>query len=121
MAESERLMRDVEMGEDSPTSKKHVGSKLEKTFPLTRWEFSMALGVFLVFSIGLFFIYQTMPAADGQLKLPRSISDLRILKYVPKFLLFCFITILTIADLNVVAWNYTCTRISYGFFLSVSW
>lgn len=79
--ESERLMRDVEMGEDSPDSKKPGGSKLERTFPLTRWEFATALGVFLVFAIGLFFIYMTMPAAEyGKLKLPRSISDLRILK-----------------------------------------
>lgn len=81
MLESERLMRDVEMGEDSPTTKKPVGSKLERRFPLTRWEFAAALGVFLVFAIGLFCIYLTMPAADyGKLKLPRSISDLRILK-----------------------------------------
>ncbi|KAI3685213.1 hypothetical protein L6452_34450 [Arctium lappa] len=79
--ESERLTRDVEMGEDSPTTKKPVGSKLERKFPLTRWEFAAAFGVFLVFAIGLFCIYLTMPAADyGKLKLPRSISDLRILK-----------------------------------------
>ncbi|KAL4559219.1 hypothetical protein LXL04_031353 [Taraxacum kok-saghyz] len=81
VAESERLMRDVERAEDSPTSKKPVGSKLERTFPLSRWEFAIALGVFFVFAIGLFFIYRTMPAAEyGQFKLPRSISDLRILK-----------------------------------------
>ncbi|KAK1436456.1 hypothetical protein QVD17_02236 [Tagetes erecta] len=77
----ERLNRDVEMAEDSPTSKKHVGVEFEKRFPLSRWEIMVAAGVFFVFAIGLFCIYQTMPAAEyGKIKLPRSISDLRILK-----------------------------------------
>lgn len=67
--------------EDSPTSKKPVGAKLEGRFPLTKWEFAAALGVFLIFSTGLFCIYLTMPAADyGKMKLPRTISDLRMLK-----------------------------------------
>ncbi|KAI5567608.1 hypothetical protein POPTR_013G113000v4 [Populus trichocarpa] len=72
-------MRDEEKAkeDDSPSAKR---SKFER-FPLTRWELAAALGVFLVFSTGLFCIYLTMPAADyGKLKLPRSISDLRLLK-----------------------------------------
>ncbi|OVA04076.1 SNARE associated Golgi protein [Macleaya cordata] len=74
--------RDEEnLKEDSPTSKKPLGAKLDGKFPLTRWELAAAVTVFLVFTIGLFSIYLTMPAAQyGNIKLPRSISDLRILK-----------------------------------------
>uniref|UniRef100_A0A6N2KKF4 VTT domain-containing protein n=1 Tax=Salix viminalis TaxID=40686 RepID=A0A6N2KKF4_SALVM len=73
------VMRDEEKAEedDSPSAKR---SKFER-FPLTRWELAAALGVFFVFSTGLFCIYLIMPAADyGKLKLPRTISDLRSLK-----------------------------------------
>ncbi|MFS7983620.1 putative SNARE associated golgi family protein [Helianthus anomalus] len=79
-----RLMKDEETAavEDSPTSKKPAGAKLDGRYPLTGWEFTVALSVFLVFTVGLFCIYLTMPAAAeyGKLKLPRSISDLRLLK-----------------------------------------
>ncbi|KAJ4845097.1 hypothetical protein Tsubulata_037918 [Turnera subulata] len=77
--ESKVGLRDEEKAkqEDSPTGKR---AKFER-FPLSRWEFTAALGVFLVFSTGLFCIYRTMPAAEyRQLKLPRTISDLRQLK-----------------------------------------
>ncbi|KAL6965190.1 hypothetical protein U1Q18_036245 [Sarracenia purpurea var. burkii] len=74
-------LKDEENGEDSPTSKKPISAKLEGKFPLTRWELTAALGVFLIFSAGLFCIYLTMPAAEyGKIKLPRTISDLRALK-----------------------------------------
>eukprot|EP00262_Sarcandra_glabra_P012674 TRINITY_DN3318_c0_g2_i1.p1 TRINITY_DN3318_c0_g2~~TRINITY_DN3318_c0_g2_i1.p1 ORF type:complete len:280 (+),score=37.50 TRINITY_DN3318_c0_g2_i1:214-1053(+) len=68
--------------EDSPTSKKPSGAKLEGRFPLTQWELAAAMSVFLLFSVGLFCIYSTMPAAEYNkiLKLPRTISDLQILK-----------------------------------------
>ncbi|CAN1240564.1 Uncharacterized membrane protein At4g09580 [Linum grandiflorum] len=72
-------MRDEEKAkdDDSPSSKK---SKLER-FPCSRWEFAAAISVFLVFSTGLFCIYRTMPAAEyGKLKIPRTVSDLRLLK-----------------------------------------
>ncbi|KAL9382484.1 hypothetical protein Peur_025519 [Populus x canadensis] len=72
-------MRDEEKAKevDSPSAKR---AKFER-FPLTRWELAAALGVFFVFSTGLFCIYLTMPAAEyGKLKLPRTISDLRLLK-----------------------------------------
>nr|DAD39203.1 TPA_asm: hypothetical protein HUJ06_013526 [Nelumbo nucifera] len=74
-------LRDVENAkEDSPTSKKPIGAKLER-FPLSHWELAAAASVFLLFSTGLFCVYLTMPAADyGKIKLPRSIADLRILK-----------------------------------------
>ncbi|KAI3855496.1 hypothetical protein MKX03_004353 [Papaver bracteatum] len=79
-----RQQRDEEnllLNEDSPTSKKPIGAKLEGKFPLTRWELAAAISVFLVFSIGLISIYLTMPPAQYvNIKLPRSISDLRILK-----------------------------------------
>nr|XP_048332156.1 uncharacterized membrane protein At4g09580-like isoform X2 [Ziziphus jujuba var. spinosa] len=74
-----RLLKDEENAkeDDSPTGKK---PKFEK-FPLTKWEVAAALSVFLIFSTGLFCIYLTMPAAAyGKLKLPRTISDLRMLK-----------------------------------------
>uniref|UniRef100_A0A7N0TCT8 VTT domain-containing protein n=1 Tax=Kalanchoe fedtschenkoi TaxID=63787 RepID=A0A7N0TCT8_KALFE len=79
--ESGRTLKDEESLtlEDSPTCKKP--RLLEARFPLTRWEFAAALGVFLVFSTGLFCIYWTMPGADyGKIKFPRTISELRILK-----------------------------------------
>ncbi|GMN51869.1 hypothetical protein TIFTF001_021020 [Ficus carica] len=78
-----RLSRDEESAavaakeDDSPTGKK---PKFER-FPLTRWELASAIGVFLIFSAGLFCIYSTMPSAEyGKLKLPRTVSDLRMLK-----------------------------------------
>ncbi|KAJ7973934.1 SNARE associated Golgi protein family [Quillaja saponaria] len=79
ISDAGRLLRDEEKAkeEDSPTGKR---PKFER-FPLNRWEFAAALGVFLVFSIGLFCIYLTMPAAEyGKIKLPRTISDIRMLK-----------------------------------------
>ncbi|XP_042507179.1 uncharacterized membrane protein At4g09580-like isoform X1 [Macadamia integrifolia] len=67
--------------EDSPTSKKPISAKLDGRFPLSQWELVVAVSVFLLFSIGLFCVYVTMPAAEyGKIKLPRSISDLRVLK-----------------------------------------
>lgn len=82
MVDTGRLIKDEETAaEDSPTSKKPVGAKLDARYPLTGWEFTVALSVFLVFTTGLFCIYLTMPAAEyGKLKLPRSISDLRMIK-----------------------------------------
>ncbi|KAG6648623.1 hypothetical protein I3843_07G157100 [Carya illinoinensis] len=81
IGESGRLLRDEEnaAGEKdvSPTCKKPKSER----FLLSRWEFTAALGIFFIFSSGLFCIYLTMPAADyGKLKLPRTISDLRMLK-----------------------------------------
>lgn len=71
------LDKDEEKNTESPTRKK---VKAEK-FPISRWEFAAALGVFLVFSTGLLCIYLTMPAAEyGMLKLPRNLADLRLLK-----------------------------------------
>lgn len=75
--------RDVESAkEDSPTSKKTWGSRLEGRFPLTQWEVAAAMSVFLIFSVGLICIYSTMPRADYEkiLRLPRTISDLRTLR-----------------------------------------
>ncbi|KAK3025412.1 hypothetical protein RJ639_040838 [Escallonia herrerae] len=70
--------RDEENAEDSPTSKK---PKSDAKLPLSRWEFATALGVFFIFSTGLFCIYLTMPAAEyNKIKLPRTIADLRVLK-----------------------------------------
>ncbi|KAL0437977.1 UNVERIFIED_CONTAM: putative membrane protein [Sesamum latifolium] len=71
------LDKDEEKNAESPTGKKYKAEK----FPLSRWEFVAAFGVFLVFSTGLFCIYLTMPAAEYQmLKLPRNLADLRLLK-----------------------------------------
>ncbi|CAJ1976828.1 unnamed protein product [Sphenostylis stenocarpa] len=71
--------RDEEKGEDddSPSAKKPKSER----FPLNTWEFAAAVAVFFVFSTGLFCIYLTMPpAAYTNLKLPRTLSDLRLLK-----------------------------------------
>ncbi|XP_043707491.1 uncharacterized membrane protein At4g09580-like [Telopea speciosissima] len=67
--------------EDSPTTKKPTAAKLDGRFPLSQWEVAIAVSIFLLFSVGLFCVYVTMPAAEyGKIKLPRSISDLRVLK-----------------------------------------
>lgn len=78
------LLRDEESAaataakdDDSPSGKRARSER----FPLTRWEVAAFLGVFLIFSAGLVCIYLTMPAAEfGKLRLPRTISDLRLLK-----------------------------------------
>lgn len=63
--------------DDSPSAKRFKSDR----FPLTRWEFAAFFAVFLIFSTGLFCIYITMPAAEyGKLKVPRTLSDLRLLK-----------------------------------------
>lgn len=79
-----RLLRDEESAKEDDWS---AGKKPKsERFPLTRWEFAAALGVFVVFSTGLICVYLTMPAAEySKLKLPRTIADLRLLKYVPHF------------------------------------
>lgn len=85
MAAPRNLTRDEESAaanttkedDDSPTGKRFKSDR----FPLTRWEFAAFFGVFLIFSAGLFCIYITMPAAEyGKLKVPRTLSDLRLLK-----------------------------------------
>ncbi|RWW55756.1 hypothetical protein BHE74_00037571, partial [Ensete ventricosum] len=78
-------LRDEECGisppEDSPTAKKPLRADSSR-IPLTRWEAAFAATVFLIFSVGLFCIFLTMPEADYDkiLRLPRNLSDLRILK-----------------------------------------
>ncbi|XWS15401.1 hypothetical protein CRYUN_Cryun35bG0094100 [Craigia yunnanensis] len=63
--------------DDSPTGKRLKSER----FPVSRWELAAFFGVFFIFSTGLFCIYLTMPATEyGKLKIPRSISDLRLLK-----------------------------------------
>ncbi|CAI9775110.1 unnamed protein product [Fraxinus pennsylvanica] len=70
------LNRDGENTE-SPNGKKFEPDK----FQLSRWEFAAAMGVFLVFLTGLFCIYLTRPAAAyGELRLPRTLSELRVIK-----------------------------------------
>ncbi|CAI9787002.1 unnamed protein product [Fraxinus pennsylvanica] len=64
---------------ESPNGKTFKSEK----FPLSWWEFVVALGVFLVFLTGLFCIYLTMPAtAYGELRLPRTLFELRVIKLV---------------------------------------
>lgn len=92
-----RLLRDEESakGEDSPAGKR---PKPER-FPLSPGELAVFVGVFFFFVAGLFCIYKTMPAAEyGKIKLPRTVSDLRVLKWVqlspiPRFLVVgaCFV------------------------------
>ncbi|KAK9109926.1 hypothetical protein Sjap_017986 [Stephania japonica] len=78
MSDNSRQRDEENLKEDSPTSKR---AKLEGRFPLTRWELAAAVSVFLLFSTGLFSIFFTMPAAEySKIKLPRSVSDLRVLK-----------------------------------------
>lgn len=63
--------------DDSPSGKRPRSER----FPLSRGELAVFVGVFFFFVAGLFCIYKTMPAAEyGRIKLPRTISDLRVLK-----------------------------------------
>ncbi|XP_020591319.1 uncharacterized membrane protein At4g09580-like [Phalaenopsis equestris] len=66
-------------GEDSPTSKK---PRSDAKFPLSRFELAAAIAVFLTFVVGILSIFSTMPRGeyDKILRLPRSLSDLRLLK-----------------------------------------
>ncbi|KAJ6818140.1 putative membrane protein-like [Iris pallida] len=75
-------VRDEESGggaDDSPASKR---TKAIHRFPLSRWELAAAVSVFLLFSVGIFCIFLTMPQADYDriLRLPRNLSELRVLK-----------------------------------------
>ena len=65
--------------EDSSTSKK---PRSDVRFPLSRGELAAAVPVFVIFSVGLFCIFLTMPETeyDRILLLPRNLADLRILK-----------------------------------------
>ncbi|CAL0303080.1 unnamed protein product [Lupinus luteus] len=76
-----KLLMDEENNDDdddySPSAKK---SKFDR-FPLNSYEVGAVVGVFFVFSSGLFCIYMTMPANEyGNIKIPRTVSDLRFLK-----------------------------------------
>ncbi|GKV09061.1 hypothetical protein SLEP1_g20610 [Rubroshorea leprosula] len=86
MAAPRNVSRDEESAaansskEDDDYSRTGKRFKSDK-FPLSRWEFAAFSGVFVIFSAGLFCIYLTMPVAEyGKLKLPRTVSDLRLLK-----------------------------------------
>ncbi|XP_010543371.1 PREDICTED: uncharacterized membrane protein At4g09580 [Tarenaya hassleriana] len=69
-----------DLADDDGDSSTGKGPKSGR-FPLSRWELATFSGVFIVFSTGLLCIYLTMPAAEyGKLKLPKTISDLRLLK-----------------------------------------
>lgn len=58
-----------------------VGSKGK--FPLSVWEVSVASMVVLGFLLGFIGVYLTMPASDYSfLKLPRSLEELQILRYI---------------------------------------
>ncbi|OIW21444.1 hypothetical protein TanjilG_03576 [Lupinus angustifolius] len=78
--EPKQLMDEENNDDDddySPSAKK---SKFDR-FPLNSYEVGVVVGVFFVFSSGLFCIYITMPANEyGNIKLPRTVSDLRFLK-----------------------------------------
>lgn len=80
LKDEEKILGVYDYVGDSPTGKKGKIADGFK-FPLSRWEVTVGIGVFLVFSVGLLCIYLTMPAADySKLKFPRTLSDLRILK-----------------------------------------
>lgn len=80
LKDEENIFGIYDLAGDSPTGKKGKAGDGMK-FPLSRWEVTVGIGVFLVFSVGLLCIYLTMPAADySKLKFPRTLSDLRMLK-----------------------------------------
>ena len=76
-------VRDVEstLSDESPTTKKPVGAR-DTRFPLSQWEAAAAASIFMIFAVGLFCIYLTMPEADYDkiFRLPHNLADLRVLK-----------------------------------------
>lgn len=74
--------RDGDGDEDSPTTKKSIGVRFENRYPLNRYEMVTAAVIFLLLLCGMFCVYLVMPeAGDGKaLRVPRSISELRVLK-----------------------------------------
>ncbi|XP_010926445.2 uncharacterized membrane protein At4g09580 [Elaeis guineensis] len=75
-------VRDVEstLSDESPP-KKPVGAR-DTRFPLSQWEAAAAASIFMIFAVGLFCIYLTMPEADYDkiFRLPHNLADLRVLK-----------------------------------------
>lgn len=60
-----------------------VTIKSSSSFPLSLWEIAAACGVVLAFFCGLLCVYLTMPASDYSfLKLPKTLQDLQILRYI---------------------------------------
>lgn len=56
-------------------------------FPLAFWEIAVASGIVLGFGLALSSVYLTMPVSDYSfLKLPRTLNDLRILRYFARIL-----------------------------------
>ena len=54
--------------------------RMARRLPLTTSELIIVIGIFGMFSIALLCIYTTMPSVDHkQLKLPRTVSELRAL------------------------------------------
>lgn len=80
----ERLARDekgakpgLDLDLDSPSGKRWKSEK----FPLSRGELGAFIGVLSLFGLGFVCIYLTLPASEySNVKLPRTISDLRMLK-----------------------------------------
>ncbi|KAL9245489.1 hypothetical protein vseg_019135 [Gypsophila vaccaria] len=69
---------DSAKADDSPMNKK---LKSEGKFPMTRGEVVMATAVVAVVTVVLLFVFWRMPASQyGHIKLPRNVSDLRLLK-----------------------------------------
>ncbi|KAG0467640.1 hypothetical protein HPP92_019220 [Vanilla planifolia] len=66
-------------GEDTPSNKK---PRSDARFLLSRWELAAAVAVFVTFVLGILSIISTMPKDeyDKILRLPRNLSDLRVLK-----------------------------------------
>ncbi|RWV98499.1 hypothetical protein GW17_00038648 [Ensete ventricosum] len=57
-----------------------------RRFPLSRREVAAATGVLASYMVGLVGLYLTMPTSDYRfLKLPRTLEDLRILRFGPGF------------------------------------
>lgn len=82
-----------DMAKPSPTRDEQIlrngGESLRRIsrLPLSTFELIVVLGIFGMFSIALLCIYITMPSVDHKLlKLPRTVSELRILtEYVSKY------------------------------------
>lgn len=76
--EQEQLVRSNDINNEN-------GNKIKKSskFPLTFLEMLGASGVVLCFAVGLTGVYLTLPESDYSfLKLPKTIEDLHILRYV---------------------------------------
>lgn len=71
------------VNDDKNDESKMKSLEMSSKFPLTAWEMAGAAGVVFAFAVGLLGVYLTLPDSDYSfLKLPKTLEDLHILRYL---------------------------------------